>query len=335
MSRTPTLCYALGMLTPGSAVFPRVRVVVLNFNGGERLIRCLDALARTEWPAESLHVVVVDNASTDGSAAAASRAHPTITVMHSPTNAGFPANNLALHDLGDVAYVALVNNDAYVDSGWLAPLVAALAADASLGAASAMVLFAQTSAPTINNAGVEVLRNGYGRDRGFGSTDLASFSVEADVFGWCGAAVLLRPAYLADVGLLDARFFLYYEDTDLSWRGQLRGWRYRFVPQSTVRHDHSASTGSGSPVQLFYTERNRLLMLVKNAPASLAFRAVVRFPLSALSYALHGNVKRSWIHVRAYVGFLALLAPMLRERRRVRRRRTVDDAAVLRLLTDV
>ena len=60
---------------------------------------------------------------------------------------------------------------------------------------------------------------------------------------------------------------------DLSWRGQLRGWRYRFVPASQVLHDNAASTGSGSPLQLFYTERNRLLMLVKCAPASLAARA--------------------------------------------------------------
>ncbi|CAB4940314.1 unannotated protein [freshwater metagenome] len=335
MSQTATLCYAFGMSTPASAVSARVRVVVLNHNGGERLVRCLDALARTEWPAESLQIVVIDNASTDGSDAAVAISHPAITVEHSPTNAGFPANNLALRDLGDVAYVALVNNDAYVDPGWLAPLVAVLAADASVGAANAMVLFAQTAVPTINNAGVEVLRNGYGRDRGFGSTDLASFAAEADVFGWCGAAVLLRPAYLADVGLFDERFFLYYEDTDLSWRGQLRGWRYRFVPSSIVRHEHAATAGSGSPMQLYYTERNRLLMLVKNAPARLAFAAVLRFPLSAASYALHGNVRRAWIHTRAYAGFVGLLVPTLRERRRVRRRQTVDDADVIRMLIDV
>ena len=56
------------------------------------------------------------------------------------------------------------------------------------------------------------------------------YAEPADVFAWCGGAVLLRSDYLADVGLLDERFFLYYEDTDLSWRGRARGWRYRFVP---------------------------------------------------------------------------------------------------------
>ena len=52
------------------------------------------------------------------------------------------------------------------------------------------------------------------------------------MFAWCGGGVLLRPRYLADVGLFDERFFLYYEDTDLSWRGRSRGWRYRYVPEA-------------------------------------------------------------------------------------------------------
>ena len=76
-------------------------------------------------------------------------------------------------------------------------------------------------------------------------------------------------AYLDDVGLFDERFFLYYEDTDLSWRGRLRGWRYVYVPTSLVRHRHAASSGVGSTVFRYYTERNRPLMLVKNAPAGL------------------------------------------------------------------
>ena len=92
------------------------------------------------------------------------------------------------------------------------------------------------------------------------------------MFAWCGGSVLLRPAYLADVGLFDDDFFLYYEDTDLSWRGRSRGWRYRYVPEARARHVHAASTGEGSPVFQHYVERNRLLMLVKNAPPRLACR---------------------------------------------------------------
>ena len=85
---------------------------------------------------------------------------------------------------------------------------------------------------------------------------VAESFVPADVFAWCGGSVLFRPSYLADVGLFDERFFLYYEDTDLSWRGAARGWRYRYVPEAVTRHVHAASTGEGSPVFQYYVERH-------------------------------------------------------------------------------
>jgi hypothetical protein len=314
---------------------PHVRVVVLNHNGGEHLLRCIAALAATEWPAESLEIVVIDNASLDGSDIALEAAHPDVRLIRTGLNAGFPANNLALRDLHAVDYVALVNNDAFVEPGWLAPLVAALDAEPRVGAANALVLFADVEPDTVNNAGNEVTVTGYGRDRGFGSTALDTFAEPCDVFAWCGAAVLLRPTYLADVGLFDTRFFLYYEDTDLSWRGQLRGWRYRFVPSSRVRHVHAASSGEGSDLHRHYTERNRLCMLVKNAPAGMAWRAVLRFPLSTASYARAGDRRAVWLRSRAYLGFLRLLPAMLRARRRIRRRATVRDVDILaRLVRD-
>ena len=316
----------------GDRRVPRVRVVVLNHNGGDDVLRCLGALAATEWPADALDVVVVDNASSDGSVEKIAASHPEVTVLPTGGNLGFPANNLALRDLSTVAYVALVNNDAFVEPGWLAPLVAELEADGRVGAANSLVLFEGRAPDTVNNAGNEVLTSGYGRDRGFGSTDLGALSEAADVFAWCGAAVLLRPTYLADVGLFDERFFLYYEDTDLSWRGQLRGWRYRYVPASRVRHRHSATAVAGSDRHRYYAERNRLVMVVKNAPSALAWRAVLRFPLSTLSYAARGDLRAVRLRTRSYASFLRLLPHALRSRRRIRSRATVDDAVIVRRL---
>ena len=80
-----------------------------------------------------------------------------------------------------------------------------------------------------------------------------------DVPAWCGAAVLLRSDYLRDTGLFDPRWFLYYEDTDLAWRGLLRGWRYRYVPGAKVRHAHSTTIGHGSALYDVQHLRNRLL----------------------------------------------------------------------------
>ena len=81
--------------------------------------------------------------------------------------------------------------------------------------------------------------------------------------------------YLDDVGMFDEELFLYYEDTDLAWRGRLRGWRYQYVPTSVIRHRHAQSSGAWSPTFRFYTERNRMLVLAKNAPARLALRAIL------------------------------------------------------------
>jgi hypothetical protein len=188
----------------------------------------------------------------------------------------------------------------------------------------------------VNNVGSIVFEDGYGADRGYLEADEGQFGEPAEVFAWCGGSVLLRPAYLADVGLFDERFFLYYEDTDLSWRGASRGWRYRYVPGAVARHVHSASSGEGTPLFQHYVERNRLLMLVKNAPARLAARAVWRYGLVTLSYArrdvvrpLLGGHRPRVEQVRRRLGSLAgfarLLPAMLVARRRIRRAATVGD----------
>jgi N-acetylglucosaminyl-diphospho-decaprenol L-rhamnosyltransferase len=317
-----------------TATSPRVRVVVLNYNGGDLLVRCIDSLRRTAWPDDALDLVVVDNASTDTSVQRATEGSA-VRVIRTPVNEGFPANNHALRDLRGIDYVALVNNDVTVEPGWLAPLVEALEADTGLAAANALITFADRIPPTVNNAGNEVLVSGYGRDRGLGSTNMDEYATPAEVFAWCGAAVLLRPTYLADVGVFDERFFLYYEDTDLSWRGQLRGWRYACVPSSRVSHVHSASVGEGSDLHRYYSERNRLIMLVKNAPAGMAARAVLRFPLSTASYVRDRRMHVARLRLRSYIAFLGLLPHALRARRRIRRRATVDDGTIIaRLIPD-
>ncbi len=128
----------------------------------------------------------------------------------------------------------------------------------------------------IQNAGSWVDANGIGGNRGFFHLDDGTFDEPTDVFAWCGAAVMLRADYLADVGLFDPAYFLYYEDTDLSWRGQSRGWAYRYVPDVVVRHRHSASTGQGSELTDVYQQRNRLRMLARNASTPVLLRGVAQ-----------------------------------------------------------
>lgn len=449
-----------------------VRVVVLNYNGGDDVLRCVEALyaappttAPAGHPPPDLEVVVVDNASTDGSAAALADRFADLVIVHNPSNTGFPANNLALRDLEGIRYVALVNPDVFVEPGWLDPLIRCLDDDAAVGAACPLMLFedrfvdvevrSPTSAPgggdtrqlgvhvsgarvdgrdvwagvrvagvdfgaeqgpdgmfrwtgdrtvlrvpvpstgpvppsvdltitsvlgertvtvrsgdavvevhagtepqvvtvplaaapvdLVNNAGSIVFDDGYGADRAYLEPVGPEVAAERDVFAFTGGAVLLRPSFLEQVELLDKRFFLYYEDTDLSWRGVAQGWRYRFVPGSVVRHRHSAIVGEGSPTAVYFNERNRLMMLIKNAPAPLAARETLAFAGSIASTvaevgarvarrrgrpmtADRTDLRRAALHARSLVG-VATQAPFLaRRRRHLRRVRTVDDAAVV------
>ena len=431
----------------------RVRVVVVNHNGGDLTISCLESLLASEWPPEALDVVLVDNGSTDGVAARVTTELPAVRVIDAGANLGFGGGcNLALADLDGVDYVALINNDARVDPGWLPPLVEALESDPSVGAANPKILFADrfvdlnltsatgtrglgdrrplgvrvsgarvdgadvaermqlvsgfwglehsadgegsfqwtagdahvrvpaggscelrlaadedrtvvvrsgtrttdvevTTTPTwypvavdgesfdvINNVGSVVLADGHGADRGYLSPDDGRFDEVEEIFAWCGAAVLLSREYLEAVGLFEDRYFLYYEDFDLSWRGRAEGWRYLYVPASVVRHVHSASSVEGSRLFQHYDERNRLLTLTRNAPPALAIREVGRHLLITGSYARRDIVvplahrrppspETVGRRLRAYGAYLGMLPEALAGRRRLasRGRLTGDE----------
>ena len=137
----------------------------------------------------------------------------------------------------------------------------------------------------INNVGIVLAGDGYGADRGYLERDHGQYDTPESVFAWSGGAVLLTASYLADVGLFDEQLFLYYEDVDLSWRGRERGWRYRYVPESVVRHVHAASTVEGSPQFDYYNERNRLLTLTRHSDRRTVAKALARYLLITGSYA--------------------------------------------------
>jgi GT2 family glycosyltransferase len=123
---------------------PRVRIVIVNRDGGNLLLDCLRSVKQLDWPADRLETVVVDNGSSDRSADRVREEHPAARVIEAGRNLGYAAgNNLALSDLDDVDFVALLNNDAVVDPGWLRALVRPLEADEGLGACCPKILFAQ------------------------------------------------------------------------------------------------------------------------------------------------------------------------------------------------
>ncbi len=252
--------------------------MVLCWNNAGIIDRCVEHLLATEWTG-SLEVVVVDNGSTDGSTDRWTERHSNVRLVETGANLGYAGGmNRGLVELGDLDAVALVNSDAFVDPGWLTPLAAALDADPKVGAASPKILLAEPDddgRAVINNVGNELGPTWELHDRGYGEVDRGQYDREEDVWGWCGAAVLLRRHYLDEVGHFDERLFLYAEDADLAWRGAKRGWRYRYVPTSVVRHLHRASSGGErTPLLDHLNRRNRLVVVTRHGGRAGRHRGV-------------------------------------------------------------
>jgi GT2 family glycosyltransferase len=131
----------------------------------------------------------------------------------------------------------------------------------------------QESFDVINNAGTALDPNGDAADRAIYEPDRGQWDTPQDIEAFCGASVLLRREALERVGLFDRDFFMYYEDTDLSWRLRAAGYRLRYAPSSRLRHAHAASSQEWSPLYSFHTARNRILMIAKNASGAAFVRA--------------------------------------------------------------
>jgi GT2 family glycosyltransferase len=185
----------------------------------------------------------------------------------------------------------------------------------------------------VNNAGGIVFEDGYGADRGFQQVDEGQFDQREEVFTFCGNGATFRREVLDEVGLFDDDFFLYYEDTDLSWRVRAAGWKIRYEPGAVLRHHHSASSGEASRVFRFHVDRNRLLMLTKNASARLALTQVLRHPLTTASMALRGirggrattraAARPVLLRLQVFGSYLRLLPAMLQRRRAIHASRKV------------
>ncbi len=234
----------------------RASVIIVNYNGGQYLERCLTTLLPTLGPEDE--VLLVDNGSTDGSAEWVERRFPFVQVIRSPVNGGFSygCNLGARHARG--TYLVFLNPDTAVSPGWLEELIAALQ-DPGVALATPCILLMDAPA-RVNTLGNDVHYTGLAFCRGIGTPRPVIGEVE-DVAAISGAAFALRREVWEALGGMDEACFLYVEDTDLSWRAVLAGYRCVVVPQAVVYHRYTLRFG---PNKIFYQERNRYRMLLKS-----------------------------------------------------------------------
>jgi GT2 family glycosyltransferase len=243
-----------------------VSVIVVAWQSGPDLTRCLSALARQTLP--PLEILLVDNASTDGAPEAAMREVPGIVLVPAGANLGFAAGvNLGARQ-AQGEWLALINPDAFATPDWLERLLAGAArnpAVACFGCRQAMA-----DAPgRLDGLGDVMSLPGIPYRGGYGLPDPGAVE-EGECFSACGGAMLVRRSLFEALGGFDEDLFMYCEDVDLGYRIRLAGGACMVIPDAVVDHVGSASTGgAGSDFASFHGARNRIRIFIKDTPPLL------------------------------------------------------------------
>ncbi len=331
----------------------RLSVVIPTWNGRKLLHLPLDSLrAQTH---RDFEVILVDDASTDGTAQFVASSWPEVRLVRLEANRGFPgAVNVGIRAATGEA-VALLNNDAAADPGWLEQMESALLSHPEAGMVACRVRLYHHR-DYLDSAGLQTTTSGSGGSRGAFQPDGPEFAQPAWVLGPAGVAGLYRRALLEDVGLLDEEYGAYYEDLDLALRAQLRGWKCLYWPQAICLHVGSATYGSlsmrgeGTGVELrdsqggpptppppsdrvmFYAARNYPTILLKFLPLRILLAdswAIAGYELNMLWFAWRHRQLAPYL--RGRLAFLRGLPGILARRRRIAQTRLVDEASAVAL----
>lgn len=303
---------------------PKASIILISYNGLPYLERCLTSVLQEAGTGQE--IVVVDNASNDGSADFIASRFPAVKLVRNSGNTGFAAACNQAASLSSGSFLVFLNQDTYVRPGWLSALLESLTDGTADLCTSKLLLMSEPD--KINSCGQDVHFAGLAFGRGF----LASadrYAETAIVGAVSGASFSICRKVWEELGGFDPDLFMYFEETDLSWRAQLGGYRCVCTPQSTAYHDQSLAPGR---LALFYSERNRYLLLLRNWRWSTMLLLLPGLGLADLvdwGHMLLLGRKGVLAKLRAIV-WLATNAPkIVASRRRVQAVRRAPDWSIL------
>ncbi|MBU1177599.1 glycosyltransferase family 2 protein [Patescibacteria group bacterium] len=323
---------------------PMVAVVIVNFNGCDLLPDCLGSLAQQSFT--DFTTILVDNNSQDESIKYARNNYPAVKIIPCSKNHGFAeGNNIGIRvafNKYNPKYIVTLNNDTKVDPVWLQKLVEQAAQDDKIGACGSKILFHENP-KLINSVGLIPFLDGQSEDRGIFQKDTGQFEQEEEVFGVNACATLYRADLLKKIGLFDADYFLYCEDTDLVWRIRLAGYRALYVPAAKVWHKQSITTGKFSTQTIYYVIRNGYWTALKNLPRTLWLKSLFFAPLRLLKIGMQStrgdNFRTSYLDkqkksviiftiIKAYLAAILGMPKMLPKRWKVLKYRQATTAEI-------
>lgn len=275
---------------------PLVGIVILNWNKPDDTTACLESLDKLSYP--SYEVVVVDNGSTDGSPALLRSRFPGLDLVENGANLGFAGgNNVGISHLlsRDVRYVMLLNDDTVVHPGLLSTLVEVAEARSDVGVVGPKIYYHQPG-DVVWSAGGAIDKFGEPHHIGIDAVDAAESEAPREVDYVTGCAILVKREVIEKVGVLDERFFIYFEESEWCSRARRAGFRVVYVPRAIMWHKIQANERHYSRRYLYLMARNRLLYLrcIGASPWLILLAAVdmVRTSLSWLVKPEHREMRR-------------------------------------------
>lgn len=311
-----------------------VSVTIVTYNSGLFIQKCLESVLAQTYP--RFEVIIIDNASTDGTAQILEQFASRCCVVYNPANVGFAAAQNQAIALARGDWVLTTNPDVLLLPGFIEALVEAGQRDPRVGSVCGKLLtmtpqFEIPATPKVDSTGIyfnPMLRH---LDRGSQQVDNGHYLQYEYVFGATAAAALYRREMIEDISVegefFDSDFFVYREDADVAWRAQLMGWKCLYVPLARGYHVRTVLPGNRRalpPAINMHSVKNRFLMRMKNISAGVYWRNWFSITARDIVVVLccllweHSSLKAFWFLARNWRRVMA-------KRRAIQQRRRVDD----------
>ncbi len=317
---------------------PAVSITIVTFNSRTYIEGCLRfVFAQNFSPFE---VIVVDNASSDGTPDLLRQYESRARVIYNRVNNGFAGGQNQAISLSEGEWILTLNPDVRLTPEFLLTAVAAGRSDERIGAVSGKLLamspdFSVPGVPVLDSAGIYFTRSLRHFDRGSREADRGQYDEPEFVFGVTGAAALYRRRMIADISdrleFFDNDFFAYREDADVAWRAQLLGWRCLYWPKAVAYHVRNvlpSNRRSSSAAINMHSVKNRFLMRIKNLTPSV-FRANANAIAARDALVIGGCLFREFRSLPAFWYLVKLWRPALRKRRDIMHRRRASESYIV------
>lgn len=301
----------------------RVSVIIVNWNGKDATLDCIESLLRQDYP--ELEIIVSDNGSTDGSLEIFRKDYPQVRLVENGENLGFGSAVNKGIEIAKGDYFLFLNNDLVLKEDAVATLAKALNEDRSVGAVIPKILYVERP-DTLNSFGVLVHFTGMCYPKLINCKDSSDLKPLETA---CGGIFMFRKIVFECVGGFDSNLFLYHEDHDLSWRIRLGGWVLRVIPQAIIFHHYQFDKGI---FKFYSSEKNRLFLLLKNLEWKTLFLIFPALILVEIAQVVH-SLLNGWfkLKLKSYIELVGLFPIIFRKRRILQKSRKISDAEIVRL----